>query len=95
MDEIEQRRECKAEFLSSCCCGGCATTLNQNTQKFVLLFLNPDSYRQILAFLRVIKTKQITAVALNKVPISHTIEDYGNVSDQFVLCHVFVNLIFS
>ena len=33
-DEIEQRRECKAELLSSCCCGSRANTLNQTTQKW-------------------------------------------------------------
>ena len=72
-DEIEQRRECKAEFHSSCCCGSRATTLNQNTQKYVLLPLNPDSYQQILAFLHVIQTKLNIAEALNQVPNTYTI----------------------
>ena len=68
---------CKAEFLSFCCCGDCATTLNQTTQKYVLLSLNPVSNRQILAFLRVIKTKHDIAEAPNKLPHTNYYV-YGN-----------------
>ena len=86
-DEKEQRRECKAEFPSSDCCGDCAPTFGQTTQKTGLLLLNPVTNRQFLTLLNYIKRLHIIAEVPDKLPNtinyvygSETNENKGNVS---------------
>ena len=85
-DEKEQRRECKAEFPSSDCCGVCAPTFGQTTQKTGLLLLNPVTNRQFLTLLKDVKRLKIAEVPdtlpnnINDIIGSRINENKGNVS---------------